>query len=480
MLDSKLISMFQTLTKRELQRFEEYIQSPFFNKNEKVLHLFDIIKEDYPKCNSRQLEKSIVFKRLFPKKKQQDSSLRALMSLLTKLLEDFFAHIEYEESGNLKDRLKLEAFSTRHLDKIFDKSYLNLKKQLTKTRQDIDSFYHSFRLVDIVFKYNTGKGNRKPNDGLQEVMSNLDIYYVTSKLKYTCATITRQNVLDKQYELHLLDEVLQLVKHPFLQDIPLIQVYYNMCLLWLTVENSEIYYTKVKELISIHFDAIAISEIRPIYVNLTNYCTQQSKLGHSEYVKELFFLYKEMLDKKMLWMDVDYKYISPHHYKNLVTVGLRVQEYDFIEQFIHQYKKALEPMHQEWIYNYALALLSFELKKYDDAKGYLLRVEFLDYYYQIAYKVLLIKCYYELNENSVLQSSVEAFRIFLMRQKSISQVNRAGYQNFVNLTKRLLRIKSGGTKKLVNLRTEILAEKQIGERQWLLQKIDELLEKQKA
>ncbi len=479
MLDSKLISMFRTLNKRELQRFEEYIKSPFFNKNEKVLHLFDIIKEEYPSCNSPRLNKTIVFNRLFPQKKQHDSSLRAVMSLLTKLLEDFFAYLEYEKSANFRERLKLDAFVNRRLDRVFDKFYNSIQKQLRKGKQNVDYFYHVFRLVDIVLRFNIGKGDRKHESGLQQVMNNFDIYYVAAKLKYTCATINRQNVFDKQYDLHLLDEVLQLVKHPILKDIPLIQIYYNICLLWLKEDKSEMYYQKIRQLIGEHMNVIDAIEIRSVYVNLTNYCTQKVKLGHSNYLRELFELYKEMLATKAMWMDDENKHMSPHHYKNFVTVGLRLQEYEWTEQFITQYKKELDPNHQKSVYNFALALLSFELKEYNKAKSHLLEVNFLDDYYQISYKVLLIKCYYELEESSVLQSSIEAFRIYLIRQKSISQVNRAAYQSYVNLMKKLLRIKAGGTKKLTNLQTEVLKEKQIAERQWLLQKIEELLMLQK-
>ena len=66
MYKSKLISMMRTLSSRELGRFESYIQSPFFNKNEVVLALYEYVSKYHPDYSHKNLNKDNVVKVLFP------------------------------------------------------------------------------------------------------------------------------------------------------------------------------------------------------------------------------------------------------------------------------------------------------------------------------------------------------------------------------------------------------------------------------
>ena len=44
MLESKPIRILKTFTPWEIKSLDEYIRSPFFNKNERVLRAWEIIK----------------------------------------------------------------------------------------------------------------------------------------------------------------------------------------------------------------------------------------------------------------------------------------------------------------------------------------------------------------------------------------------------------------------------------------------------
>ena len=48
MLKSKLIEILKTISFKDLNRLDAYLHLPIYNKNEKVLDLFNIIKQEYP------------------------------------------------------------------------------------------------------------------------------------------------------------------------------------------------------------------------------------------------------------------------------------------------------------------------------------------------------------------------------------------------------------------------------------------------
>ena len=95
MVGSKLIALIKTLDSRELNRLEVFINSPIFNRNEKIIRLFDIIKSNYPSFDKDDFTRENVYKAIFPEKENKDSSLRSLMTQLTKLIHDFLCTIRF-------------------------------------------------------------------------------------------------------------------------------------------------------------------------------------------------------------------------------------------------------------------------------------------------------------------------------------------------------------------------------------------------
>jgi len=55
MKNTKLILLLKTLRTREKTRFKEYIHSPFFNKNKKIIRLLELILVHAPDYNHDDL-----------------------------------------------------------------------------------------------------------------------------------------------------------------------------------------------------------------------------------------------------------------------------------------------------------------------------------------------------------------------------------------------------------------------------------------
>ena len=116
----------------------------------------------------------------------------------------------------------------------------------------------------------------------------------------------------------------------------------------------------------------------------------------------------------------------------------------------------------------------FYLKKYKDGLKQLLAVEFTDIYYSLDSRALLLKTYYELEDLESATSLINAFKIYLKRDNTISEYQNLTYSSFLKIVHQLIRFKMGYKNNLEDLDKQLGSIKQIADLTWLKQKLEEL------
>jgi len=471
MLTSKLISVLKTLSPRELNAFEKLVASPFFNVNEEVSALFALLKKFYPALEEKQVEKRTVFKSLFRSSRYNEQKLRYLMTDLTRLLEEFLVQKQFSENEMLKKHLLLQNLNKRDLDKYFlqliNDAYAVQEKS---PYRDAGYFERQAMLEEDSYSWTSRKDNRAIDSSLQCLVDNIDIHYLTKKLKYSCEIINRMNVLKVQYNISFLDNTLEFLKLNSFSHIPAIVVYYQV-LLTLRESENEKHYTKLKSLLAEHIDKFPNAELRDIYGFVQNYCIRQINLGNNNYLRELFENYKILLDNNII---IENNNLAQFDFKNIVTIALRLDEFKWTENFIKKYSPMLSIDFRKNAINYNLARLHYSRKQYHQALKLLLAVEFTDVYYHLDSKSLLLRIYYELEDWEPLLSLFNTFKIYLKRNKLISEYQRTTYTNLVKFVRKLTRIKMGSKLPLQTVKDEIGQVKQIADLTWLESKVAEL------
>ena len=146
MLSKKLISLLESFSKHDLNRFDKYLRSPFFNEKEDLNRLFGIVDKALRKNKDRraqQLEKKTVWEQLYGKEDYNDGRLRRLSSELTKHAYRFLALREYQADPVREQVLLLRWLRTHDLDEKHFKGTirkarsLQEKKNLQSTLQNI-------------------------------------------------------------------------------------------------------------------------------------------------------------------------------------------------------------------------------------------------------------------------------------------------------------------------------------------------------
>jgi hypothetical protein len=155
-------------------------------------------------------------------------------------------------------------------------------------------------------------------------------------------------------------------------------------------------------------------------------------------------------------------------------------ELEWTEQFIHQYKIMLPPKEQENAFIYNLAAFYFEAKHYKKSLLLLHEVKFTDSSYYIGAKIIQLKSYYELEESDAFYALIEAFRIYLLRNRTLSDYRKRANLNFLKLAQKIFKLKENEyivgkkafTEKLNKLKSQVANTSPLVNKQWLVDNLN--------
>ncbi len=471
MIDSKLINILKTLSKKEFKELELFINNPLFNKNTDTIKLLTILKIHYPSFTNKKISHESISLKLY--KKEEVKKVRYVMTDLTKLCEQFIAIKVFisEENNHL-----LKAYQKRRLTKYFNQEISKKHQKHTEESLIRDENYYQQQqdLSELSFLHTLENDNRNIDTKLQDLVDNLDLFYLSKKLKYSCEIINRMNILKVDYDIKLLNNLLEYIRKNKEKDTPSITIYYHV-LKTLQNPSNETNYTKLKPLIIEHLHRFKKEEQYDLYGYLQNYCIKQINGGNSDYLLKLFENYAEMLVSKVV---IKNNQIAQFDFKNMVTVALRVQKYDWTANFIENYQVYLPSEHKTNAINYNKARLAFYQEEYKKGLQELLSVEFTDIYYSLDSRVLLLKTYYELENYESAANLISAFKIFLKRDNKISEYQNLTYSSFLKTAHQLIQLNLGYKKDILKIETQLNEMNQVADQTWLKEKIELLKTKE--
>ena len=476
LISNKLLSLLATFSKHDLNSFKKFINSPFHNEQTELVQLFDII-DIYFRASDKEkkanpLEKHRVWKAIFDKKPYQDVRLRRLCSDLIKLIYSFLAYTNFQKQDFSEQLNLLNALNKPSLKKHFD-STLSQIQQAVEKKQLRNAIYHLSSYNTHYKLFNSTKDSRAKIalfDSLETADYHLESYYIIKKLENYCDYLSYKSVISINTEIVLPPDFLNYVENSIFIKEPAIKAYFLVANMLLTPEE-EVFFFHLKEHLEKNTSRFTLQELDIFYINLKNYCIAKSNKGETAYFSRLFEIFQTLLKEKIILKDGT---ISSQNYKNIVTVGLLVKEYEWVENFIPKYKNYLPKEHRENALTYNLAKVYFSQKKYNQVIEQLREVEYKSHVYALGGKLILLKTYYELSEFIALDSLIDSFRIYIRRNKIISKEVKQQYLNLLRFVKKISRAIPGDKKALEKIRLQIDKCKALAGKKWILEKVEEL------
>jgi hypothetical protein len=471
MLGSELLEIFKCLTKQDRRELHDFVRSPFHNKREDVMRLFEYLDKNLKDSESKNIttafEKENVFKAVFVDvKKYDDKQLRYTMSFLLKCIRQFLIYKDLT-INDLNNEIALNrALRQRGADKIFEKniqqSFLLFENQ---NLRHADFYFYKYRLQMVEYEY-LHRRQRGGDLHLQEISDSFDDFYMVEILRLACAMKAHQGISQRTYNLTLLEAVLSKIESNTYKPTPSVFAYY-FAYKTLSINAQSVDFQSLKSFIVEKGTIFPQAEIRDLTLVAINFCIKKLNSGEREYEQQALDLYKNGLKTGSFLESGE---LSSYTYTNVMLLAIKKGEFEWAEQFLYDFKKYLPARERENLFKYNLAMFYFRRNDYPKAMQLLQEVTLKDVLHNLDARRVLMRIYYELGEFDALDSLLESFKIFLHRQKDLSY-HRQSYLNLIKFVKKLLQTNLSDKIEKEILRGQIESTTELTERDWLLEQL---------
>lgn len=490
---SSLLEIIQTFTTKELSQFKDFVNSPYFNKNENVIKLFEEIRKHAPEFTSAKLEKDKVWKKIFPGKEYNYGIMKNLIFDLNKLCEQFIVLNKFEDDEPAHNKYLLQGLFDRFLQDYFFK-----KLEFAEKKFDINYFknknydstdFFNFRIN--LYKFNqlyhqhidrTYDVAKKINSKAANLVAGLFIEMFKT-YNDTLAFSDTADVIDNPV-VFFLREMLDGKTNRILDNLKNFSADgYNILKLYVLMYESfrkkgkDGSYHTFKETVFNSKKDLSDFEMRSLYSCLISSFVLNPQPGVNR-DRELVEIFDSMIDRKIIKCPGE-KWIEEHVFSYYIIHCANLGKPEKIRSFIEKYKNSINPEVFENMIIEINCLLSFLDKKFEEALKYLNELEFKNFGKKLLSKSMKVKLFYEMNNYESFIYEKDAYNHFLNNNKD--QINLPGMtenrtsrtKNNLEVINSLFKLRNDFKKEKYFELKDLIAEKYADE-SWVFEKITEI------
>ncbi|MCB0638330.1 MAG: hypothetical protein KDC54_16990 [Lewinella sp.] len=468
--------MWQSLSTEELDKLGQLLDSDYWQKNRRIRQLGRWLLGYGPAFTSPKLTREAAWRQVAAGTPYVDQKLNNLLSDLLQFTYDFLALESLRRDDHTREAYIQEALLQRRLYPQADRTARRWRKRQEQVpEQDEELFYATYRWEQYRDLRRVKGAERSFDPHLQAQSTALDHFYTLSQLSIYCEMLNRGQIVQSGYEQPYLPEILarlEAADQP-LREVPLARIYQALIRM-LTEEPAEPHYEQAKALLFQSTEAISPTRRKSLYAYLINFAVRQINRGQPAYYQEAFEIYQRLTDESLL---LEEGRLSQWTFTNIVTLSVRMGAYDWARNFMDTYHRALPAAERETVYQYNLASLHFQTEDYAQALRHLHVLQFTkDDFYQMATKILQLKCFYQLGEYEAMRALASTTRQYLVRNRQLSDYQRQANLQFVrairalaSLREQARRISPDKRRQKAKVIEERLNVKTISNKAWLLQ-----------
>lgn len=468
---NKIWLTLRQMSHEEHLRLLRFLRSPYFIASKTMAPLCETFVRLIEK-NEAGFDRQQVWQKVFPNTPYDDVNFRKYCSDLLKRTSAFLAHELFAADAAQQSLGTLEYVVQNKVEPLYTAALRNAKAALDGHEyRHSEHFLHQFRLERQYYEMMGFDVKLNTRTNLEEISSQLDLFYWIEKLKVFSAMLSQQRTGNYPYQLHFMAEIDAFLRKYPVEEVPELAIhYYSFRTLY--EPDTVAHYYKFRELLDQYATRIPQKEAIELFDIALHYCTGKINTGERAFFQEYFDLFVEALEKGIFLQNGS---LATWRYTNIVAAALGLGKIEWAENFVQQYKSHLPAESRQNTYAFNLARVYRFLKKHDEVLDLLQNVEYEDIRINLISKLTLLITHYERKDHEVLDSFIESFRVFLNRHKNIPQQRRRAYLNLLKYTRRLIRLRPGDTAAIQKLRTEVIREKSaMVNFEWLLEKLAEI------
>lgn len=495
MIKSKAIDILRTLSKAEFNRFEKFVESPYFNTNNSIIRLVNELINFHPDYNSDEITEEYLYKKIYGKDKFSYSLMRNLMSEMLHLSESYLLNNRLNNDilknpANIIDLL--DELQKRDIKNLFRLRLKNAEKILSKEKFDSIHYKNNVQIINFILddEYNrvTFKNNLKDIFFKKAVF---ELCYMANSLYRNANSIhyisIENNVSADESYFFIFLKCIDIKK--FLKELAklrnsdslVVEIYFKLILLILYPENLNNYYD-VKSIVFKNINKFSNKEKYSLLNVLRNFVLYEYARGVKDLEPEQKAINIKMLDS------IDFRKDKMESILGIIFLGIlhdavTNNNLKFAEEFINKYSGQLRKEIRKDIFGYASASIMFAKKKYEESLEILSHVKPPNKVYFIHIKHLYMKLYFELGYYDEGLSIIDSYRHYLDNNKVLNQDKKKYFLNICRLYLRLYRIKMNtektGEYEVIKFMKELDTGKLNSDAEWILSKLEEISKKLK-
>jgi len=472
---SKFVTLLRTFSPKELDRFQEWLESPFCNRNKNLPPLLAALRRHYPGFSDAEFGKEQLFRQVLPEGKYSNRRMNNLLSEGFLAGKAFIAFRRFQQTERWQREGWLSELRDRAMDKLYFKEALQKKEQLqqtgTKSREDELALYWLQRdLYHHPSHYYRTQYGEQP---ILEMGEQLDLLYLLEKGAVLAEKISRnrlikgaQHEVDKELEAWIM--LSQNNSHPAVR-------LYRLRFVEMRQLNLEGYRTLSQAFLQC-FSSLNRREqqLQLMYLlNDTATFVRQGQLG----ITNLLPLYKIGLNNGLLLPGGRLSYAT---FISVVVASNTQQSFDFTESFITQYGQQLQPSLRADCLQWAKAHMAFYKGALQECLEYLKERAFEQIQLQFISRLLQAQAYFELflsdaSYEAYLHNYLSAFEKWASRNKYYSEAYTQSIVRFTQKCRQLAILADYQHQDKKKLETLLDEEHNIQALDWLRKKQQQLL-----
>jgi hypothetical protein len=489
MLKHQSINIIRSLSKKELNKFETFIKSPYFTKSKRMAEFFAVLKNYICKFDKMEIyTKETLWRDLNLKGEYKDFVIRRMFSNLLIILKKFLVHEFISNSKFEYENYLLGQFYFRNLDKLFEEQMKATEKATNDGKMnDIGDLFQFSDIKVLKYNYLLKKLGEENLNQTYEMIGICKENMILSIIFFFWNFITSyRNIVSVSRNYNIAPD------HDFekmYKSINIVSIFNTMkeeneykLLLQISILLFEEFndmtdirkYLKLKEAVKKNSNRFSKIMLKSVYELMINDCINRKRIDE----KHKHFYDKEILNINMeiLQMIKDSPVITFQFYRGIMKYSLILKKHKWFQNFVETYYKKLRREHRDEMYKLSYANLNFSLGKFEEALTCINKIKGFNIDTKMDVKELELKILYEKGLYENIHYAIENYKKFLKSIKSVTDKRKELISKFLTKLKILVSIK---TKKEVitskeTLLIEIKKDKNITEYEWLIEKINEL------
>lgn len=422
----KLLSSFSTL---EWKRFGRFVQSPYHNSNQKVIRLYEYLKNAFPFDNDKALEQDRIYKKVYGDLSFKPNNLQSLCSLLYGLASDFVIDVHLQKENRKREKILIDALSERNYE-----LFKGASQQLIKEVETQEYFLDEEDFL-LLYQLNGGLHFHIEKDKFtiqkptfEKSWSYLNAFYTNINLQYVAENRGAQNILNQNKNLGL-NFSIQLTK--LFEEI-----------VSLHKTKKSIIYFQLKDKLLKNWDKLKTKHKTNLLVHLLNFSLTNSLINKEFGYSEAMSLYKIGLKDKLFIINGRMRDIE---FINISVIGFKYESEEWGNNFIKNYQKYLNQETKSFLVPLAYSYNAIFQNDYERVVELLRDVKPLNnLLYLSKIKMLLIRAYFEGivrgndEYHSLIYYEMKSSKKMMERNDKLSSLKVTAMLNFLELGKQLL------------------------------------------